>query len=36
VGRGKFPEYISVVYPDAPFYRMAKIEVQDVTVDDGQ
>ena len=40
VGRGKFPEFISVVYPDAPFYRMAETEVQteiqDVTVDDGQ
>jgi hypothetical protein len=36
VGRGKFPEFISVVYPDAPFYRMAEIEVQDVTIDNGQ
>ncbi len=36
VGRGKIPEFISVVYPDAPFYRMAEIDLQDGTVDDGQ
>ena len=36
VDRGKFPEFISVVYPDAPFYRMAEIDLQDTTVDDGQ
>jgi len=37
VGRGKFPEFISVVYPDAPFYRMAEVEVQqDEVADDGQ
>ena len=36
VSRGKFPEFISVVYPDAPFYRMAKVEVQETTTDDGQ
>ena len=35
VGRGKYPEFISVVYPDAPYYRMAEIELQDVTEDDG-
>lgn len=36
VGRGRIPEFISVVYPDAPFYRMAEIEVQETTVDNGQ
>lgn len=34
--RGRVPEFISVVYPDAPFYRMVKTEVQEVTVGDGQ
>ena len=34
ISRGKFPEFISVVYPDAPFYRMAEVESeQDTTVD---
>lgn len=36
VSRNRYPEYISVVYPDAPFYRMIEIEVQETTVDDGQ
>lgn len=36
VSRGKVPEFISVVYPDAPFYRMKEVEVQEVTVEDGQ
>jgi hypothetical protein len=37
VGRGKLPEFISVVYPDAPYYRMAEIKPQDVTtVNNGQ
>jgi hypothetical protein len=34
VSRGRIPVFISVVYPDAPFYRMANVEVQEVT--DGQ
>ena len=34
--RGRIPVFISVVYPDAPFYRMANVEVQEVTVEDGQ
>jgi hypothetical protein len=34
--RGRVPEFISVVYPDAPFYRMVQTQVQEVTVDDGQ
>lgn len=34
--RGRVPEFISVVYPDAPFYRMVETEVQDVIVDNGQ
>ena len=33
VSRGKSPELISVVYPDAPYYRMAKVEVKDPTQD---
>ena len=42
-GRGKAPVFISVVYPDAPFYRMADFEedatevtTEDLTVEDGQ
>ncbi len=31
--RGRIPEFISVVYPDAPFYRMIQTQVQEVTVD---
>lgn len=34
--RGRMPVFISVVYPDAPFYRMAKVDVQEVTTQDGQ
>lgn len=34
--RGRIPVFISVVYPDAPFYRMTNVEVQEVTVEDGQ
>jgi hypothetical protein len=36
VSRGRIPVFISVMYPDAPFYRMAEIEVQETTVDNGQ
>ncbi len=36
MGRGRFPKLISVVYPDAPFYRMAEITAKELTVDDGQ
>lgn len=35
-GRGSRPEFISVVYPDAPFYRLAETEIQELTVDNGQ
>jgi hypothetical protein len=31
--RGRIPVFINVVYPDAPYYRMAKVPVQEVTVD---
>jgi hypothetical protein len=34
--RGRIPVFISVAYPDAPFYRMAAVDVQEVTVTDGQ
>ena len=34
--RGRFPKFISVVYADAPFYRMAEIAAKDLSVDDGQ
>jgi len=34
--RGRTPEFISVVYPDAPYYRMAQTEFQEGTLDDGQ
>jgi cell division protein FtsQ len=34
--RSRIPVFISVAYPDAPFYRMADVEVQEVTVEDGQ
>nr|AIA13607.1 Unknown Function [uncultured bacterium] len=34
ISRNKVPEFISVVYPDAPFYRMA--EVEESIEDDGQ
>jgi hypothetical protein len=34
--RGKSPAFISVVYPDAPFYRMAETNVQELTLDNGQ
>jgi hypothetical protein len=33
--RGLIPEFISVVYPDAPFYRMAEVENKDI-VQNGQ
>lgn len=36
VSRGKSPLVINVVYPDAPFYRMAEIKFEEVTVDSGQ
>ena len=36
VARGKFPVFISVVYPEAPFYRMAEVELEEVTADSGQ
>jgi hypothetical protein len=36
VSRGRIPAFINVAYPDAPFYRMTNVEVQEVTVEDGQ
>ena len=36
VSRGKSPMFISVAYPDAPFYRMAEINLEAVTADSGQ
>jgi hypothetical protein len=43
MNRGKVPVFISVVYPDAPFYRMADLEqdatdvtTEDAVVDNGQ
>jgi hypothetical protein len=39
VSRGKSPMFISVVYPDAPFYRMAETnpeEATTATADSGQ
>lgn len=36
VNRGKSPAVINVAYPDAPFYRMAEINFEEVTADSGQ
>jgi hypothetical protein len=36
VSRGKSPLVINVAYPDAPFYRMAEIKLEEVTADSGQ
>ena len=36
VSRGMTPSFISVVYPDAPFYRAADIQYEDLTADNGQ
>ena len=34
--RGIIPSFISVMYPDAPFYRAVKVELQELPVDSGQ
>jgi cell division protein FtsQ len=34
--RGVIPSFISVMYPDAPFYRAVEIEYKDLSVDSGQ
>ena len=36
VKRGKIPVFISVVYPDAPFYRMAEVASKELPVVSGQ
>lgn len=35
LSRGKTPSFISVMYPDAPFYRSVEIQYQDLTADNG-
>jgi hypothetical protein len=32
IGRGIYPEYISMKFPDAPFYRLADSEAVDPTI----
>jgi hypothetical protein len=34
--RGIIPSFISVMYPDAPFYRAVKVELEELPVDSGQ
>jgi len=34
--RGIIPSFISVMYPDAPFYRTVKVELKELPVDSGQ
>jgi len=34
--RGKSPVFISVAYPEAPFYRMTELNLEEVTADSGQ
>jgi cell division protein FtsQ len=34
--RGIIPSFVSVMYPDAPFYRAVEIEYKDLSVDSGQ
>ena len=36
VSRGKSPVFISVMYPDAPFYRAVEVESKELTADSGQ
>jgi hypothetical protein len=36
VQRGIVPSFISVMYPDAPFYRTVKVELKELPVDSGQ
>jgi cell division protein FtsQ len=36
VSRGTTPSFISVVYPDAPFYRAIEIQHEEITADNGQ
>jgi hypothetical protein len=33
--RGIAPSFISVMYPDAPFYRTAKVDLKELTADNG-
>jgi hypothetical protein len=33
--RGITPSFISVMYPDAPFYRTAKVDLKELTADNG-
>jgi cell division protein FtsQ len=35
VSRGKTPSFISVMYPDAPFYRAVEIQYEELTADNG-
>jgi hypothetical protein len=34
--RGIIPSFISVMYPDAPFYRTVKVDLQNLPVASGQ
>jgi hypothetical protein len=36
ISQGKIPAFINVMYPDAPFYRMADVASQELPVDNGQ
>ena len=36
VSQGKIPAFINVMYPDAPFYRMADVASKELPVDNGQ
>lgn len=36
VNRGVFPTFISVMYPDAPFYRAVEVEEKELTLDSRQ
>jgi hypothetical protein len=36
VSQSKSPSFISVMYPDAPFYRMADVASKELPVDNGQ
>jgi hypothetical protein len=36
ISRGKIPSFISVMYPDAPYYRAVEIQYEELTVDNGQ
>lgn len=36
ISRSLFPEYINVVYPDGPYYRMAEVGITDLAQENGQ